>query len=88
MFASRMGHVEVVKALLSASANVNAQDENGWTALMSASLKGHVEVVKALLSAGADVNHQDKKGWTALCYAKKFEIQNLLKETGGVCPSS
>ena len=47
--ASSGGHVEVVKALLDAEADVHACDNR---ALCRASYKGHVEVVKTLLDAG------------------------------------
>ena len=90
MRASSKGHVEVVKALLSAGSYVNLQAKYRMTPLMVASFFGKVEVVKLLLSAKAKVNLQNKDGKTALCYAKKPEIKQLLKDAGGlrICPSS
>jgi ankyrin repeat protein len=55
--ASQIGHLEIVKALVAAGADVNiARKGSGITPLYSASEKGHLEIVKTLLEAGADVN--------------------------------
>jgi hypothetical protein len=58
-WAAERGHLEVVRILLAAGANVRAETvcgvRRGWTALHSASSSGDVEVVRALLAAGADV---------------------------------
>jgi ankyrin repeat protein len=53
MLGSQYGHLEVVRALLGAKADVNAKMDNGQTALMMASQGGHQEVVELLKSAGA-----------------------------------
>ena len=47
--------------LIEAGADVNVQDEYGYTALMNASKKGHLEIVEKLLDAGADVNVKSDK---------------------------
>lgn len=50
------GDIKTVKSLITEGVDVDAKDNEGLTALMSASFKGHIEVVKALLAAGADIN--------------------------------
>jgi ankyrin repeat protein len=55
-WASGEGHLEVVKALLAAQADVKKADDDGETPLHWASDFGHLEVVEALLAAQADVN--------------------------------
>lgn len=47
-------HIDVVRALLVAGANVHAVDQNGGTALDRALMQGHVDVVRVLVAAGAD----------------------------------
>ena len=65
MRASFFGHVEVVRALLAAGADVDAADNHGYSALIWASWFGLVEVVRALLAAGADKHLAALNGDTA-----------------------
>jgi len=65
--------------------SLDHQDNNGWTALMSASHKGHWEVVGKLLEKGAKVDLQEKEGWTALMLASQdghMEVVGKLLEKG------
>jgi hypothetical protein len=48
-------NVASVKELIESGADVNWQDEQGWTPLNWAAGKGNLEVVKFLVSRGADV---------------------------------
>jgi ankyrin repeat protein len=40
------GHVDVVRLLINAKADVNAKSNKGWSALMNAAQNGHVDVVR------------------------------------------
>ena len=54
--ASRNGHVDVVKLLLNANANIEAADNiYGRTPLSWASRNGHVDVGNLLLNANANI---------------------------------
>jgi ankyrin repeat protein len=64
--AALLGHIEVVKVLLNAKANVNAKNREGRTALHQAAYEGRVEAVKVLLNAEAKVSAEDQHGNTAL----------------------
>ncbi|XP_029981407.1 ankyrin repeat domain-containing protein 50 [Sphaeramia orbicularis] len=73
--ASRQGHVKVLSVLLNWAKNQEPEtamrmmehiDNEGWTALRSASWGGHSEAVRLLLDAGADVDGCDGEGRTAL----------------------
>ena len=55
MMAAVGGHVEVIRFLLGAGADVNLANNSGATPLMMAAVGGHVEVLCLLLEAGADV---------------------------------
>ena len=51
MVASRAGHVDTVRVLLDAGANLGG-NYNGHTALILASTQGHLETARMLLQAG------------------------------------
>lgn len=59
----------IVRALVTAGANVRATDEEGRTALMFAAEAGGTDGVKAFIEAGASVNAKDKHGRTALIWS-------------------
>ena len=52
-----------------AKANIEAQQNQGFTALMLSCQNGQEHVAHALLEAGADPNKANAKGWVALMYA-------------------
>ncbi|KAL5509633.1 hypothetical protein EMCRGX_G005033 [Ephydatia muelleri] len=58
--ASGKGHLDVVKTLLEAGANINQVNKNGCSPLYTASRHGHLDVVKTLLEAGANINQATK----------------------------
>jgi ankyrin repeat protein len=82
-YAVESGSAEVVKAVLAAGADVNAEQsksdydrtpthiaDEGRTALMHAASKDNsLDIVELLLAAGASVNARDWRGATALRYA-------------------
>jgi Ankyrin repeats (3 copies) len=72
----------VLRLLLEHGADIDAQDEDGWTPLYSASVRGAVEVVRLLLEHGADVEVKDNAGKTALQEAAEEgedEVVELLR---------
>ncbi|KAI5103738.1 KN motif and ankyrin repeat domain-containing protein 4 isoform X2, partial [Silurus meridionalis] len=81
--AVRHGRASTVRLLLAHGANVNAQDQAGTTALISACDRGHADVVRILLQdPGCDVNLTDKGSRSALSLATQAshtEIADLLK---------
>jgi ankyrin repeat protein len=69
MYASREGHVGVVRWLLDQEAAINEQDAEGCTALWLASSYGRLAVVKLLLRRGADLTIVGQCGQTPLIIA-------------------
>lgn len=51
-----VGHVEVVKLLVSRSADKSCKDKQGYTPLHAAAASGHIEIVKYLLRMGSEVS--------------------------------
>jgi hypothetical protein len=72
--------------LLEKGADVNAKDNDGWTALHGASYNGHSEIVRMLLAQkGIEVNAKSYGGWTALHWASFYghpETVAMLLEKG------
>jgi len=66
------GETELVDLCLQYGADINAQDEDGVTALMKAAEdldKEHMEIVRSLIDNNADLEIQDNDKQTALMYA-------------------
>ncbi|OPJ68729.1 ankyrin repeat, SAM and basic leucine zipper domain-containing protein 1 isoform X2 [Patagioenas fasciata] len=81
MYAARKGYPQVVALLVAHGSHINAQDENGYSALIWAAQCGHKSVIFKLLELGADKNLQTKDEKTAAELAKinkHSEIYSLL----------
>jgi hypothetical protein len=80
MWAAPTGSPELIRALIDAGANVNAQDILGMSPLMLAVAAENqdVAVVRVLLQAGANVNARSGRGETALDWARKFGSRPVI----------
>jgi ankyrin repeat protein len=96
-YAARRGHQACVVLLLEARADVDAQEDGGWSPLMLAVKRGHTSVVEQLLhpgvgvgegegaSAVADTELRSSTGLTALsmaCVAGESDIALSLLRSG------
>ncbi len=75
------GNRKKINELISNGTNVNAKDEDGWTALMLATDNNDIRTVEVLLELGADVNVKNDEGQTALMLAALINeeiIGNIL----------
>jgi hypothetical protein len=61
--------VAVLKRLVRQGANVNAQDENGYSAIVLTALHGDLASSQFLVAHGAQVKVRDRAGYTPLLHA-------------------
>eukprot|EP00913_Durusdinium_trenchii_P001698 g1570.t1 len=78
--AAQRGHLEVVRQLVEANAELDLQGCDGETALMLASLNGHLEVVQYLVQANADLMITAKDGFDALRLAAEAEQLEVMQQ--------
>jgi hypothetical protein len=69
LIASIKGDIATVRDLLARGVNPNANNKDGYTALMVAAQEGHLPVVQALLAKRANPNIKNNAGATALMVA-------------------
>jgi ankyrin repeat protein len=73
------GHMNTVQSLLEKGANVNANRQDGMTALTLAVFFGHVDVVNVLLNKGADPRTRDCHGASAMDWASSRGYPNIVR---------
>lgn len=76
------GHVDTVAFLLTAGANVNAQNNNehwGTTPLHAAAHANQAAIAKLLLEYGADVNAKDMNGQTPMHHTTFHKAKAVAK---------
>ncbi len=92
--ASHLGHVEVVRELISAGAPLDHVNNLGWTALIESVVLGnggprHTDTLKALVDAGADVHLRDRNGASPVALARSRgyrEMVTILERAGKLPP--
>jgi hypothetical protein len=78
--AARVGDVEEVMELLRQGADVNGEDNGGWTALQWAALEDMASVTEVLVSGGqANFEKRDRHGRTALITAAISGSANVVQ---------
>jgi ankyrin repeat protein len=89
-YAADEGHTEVVELLIANGADVNAEDEEGWTPFHLAAYWGGKDIVELLIAAGADVNAKNNWIGTPLDIATHpenpidtAETADLIRKHGG-----
>ncbi|KAK9758417.1 hypothetical protein K7432_017825 [Basidiobolus ranarum] len=79
--AASYSHLALCKYLISAGADVNIQDAEGWTPLHCATAEGHMEIIQFLLDVdGIDVNIVNEDEESVLDVAEDESIREYLEE--------
>ena len=71
--------IKGIKRFISEGEDINLQDEEGWTALITATFCNDPAIVKLLLKAGAKLDLQNNEGKTALNIAKEYDYQEIVE---------
>jgi ankyrin repeat protein len=74
-----MGHLDTVRTLLAAGADVNGRNAMGQTPLLAASYTGQAAMVRLLLEHGADKNARNFEGKTALQLAAELGFGDVVQ---------
>jgi ankyrin repeat protein len=84
--AARHGRVEIMTMHLDAGANINAVDQNRYTACRIATVMDHFDALKLLIERGADLGVVDSNGHSLLSnvvrYQRKEPFVILLLDAG------
>lgn len=59
MVVASRGQINFVREFLARGADVQAEDNDSWTALLCATKAGYFDVVQLLVDHGADIEHRD-----------------------------
>ena len=78
--ASNNNNFEMVELEIKSGANVNQENDYGYTALMFAASNGNLKMVEFLIENGANVNQVNAHGQTALILAEFKKIYGDSKD--------
>lgn len=78
-YASKAGHLEIVKLLLTYGADIDLQGRLQYSALHHAARHGHTDVARLLLTSGANPNLLDALGESPLHCAATSGSENIAK---------
>lgn len=76
--AVKQGDIKDAEKLLEQGADVNAQDEDGWTALMFSAKSQNVEMAQMLMDNGADNEIRNKEGNKAIWIAQTGPVGKVI----------
>jgi hypothetical protein len=82
--AVKTSNLAAIKDLVESGADIDQQDEQGWTPLNWAAGKGDVDAVRLLLEKGADfykVGRDQRTPYMIALAAARVDVVKLLKET-------
>jgi len=67
--AAQENREDIVSALIAIGADIETEDDEGWTPLHWAARMESFEVAQLLIQSGADIEAEDNEGWTPLSHS-------------------
>ena len=77
-------HTDIVQVLFDAGADIDTQNNEGWSPLHYACLTGALDVVRMLVRAGAEVRTTDNDGCTCLHGAARYGYTKTVRYLVGL----
>ena len=77
-------HTDIVQMLIGAGADIDTQNDEGWSPLHYASLLGTLDVVRMLVRAGAEMRTTDNDGCTCLHGAARYGRTETVRYLAGL----
>ncbi|MGI9298042.1 MAG: ankyrin repeat domain-containing protein [Gammaproteobacteria bacterium] len=77
-YAARANATGIIRDLLDAGADLEAEDNRGLTPFFVSVLARHPSVVELLAARGADINVQADNDWTPLTFAARYGLTGVL----------
>jgi hypothetical protein len=80
MWATDKGRNAILLQALGLGADIHAEDNDGWSAIMYAARRGNIEALEILIVSGADINHASiERQFTALHLAAGNGLMDVCK---------
>ncbi len=79
MIAAAKKYAKIIEILLEKNAEIDLQDNDGWTALVPAINTKDKNIVQFLLDKGANINIRDKNGNTPLMFATSKQFKEMVE---------
>ncbi|XP_063600577.1 ankyrin repeat domain-containing protein 17-like [Penaeus indicus] len=86
MWATSLGHLEIMRELLAAGAEVDLENNDRYTSLSMSITQNQPEAAKILLAFGADINQRAKDGDSVLMEAVNLGRQEMVEVLLQHCP--
>jgi ankyrin repeat protein len=73
------GNREAMTAFIVSGAEIDTQDERGWTPLMISSFNGNQEIARLLIERGANIHIEDTSGYSPIHWAAFNGFTEIVK---------
>lgn len=77
---NKEAYLTIIRSLLQNKANINAQNKDGYTALMIAAKANDEELITLLMGYYPNQNLKNKRGKTAADLAKSLKLKTILSK--------